>query len=50
MHVGYSHIVTEYTLSDNSGEHVKLTEVDHDKEILGSGIVSYIHLCIALRQ
>ena len=33
MHVGYSHIVTEYTLSDNSGEHVKLTEVNHDKDL-----------------
>ena len=33
MHVGYSHIVTEYTLSDKSGEHVKLTEVDHDKDL-----------------
>ena len=32
MHVGYSHFVTEYALSDNSGEHVKLTEVDYEKE------------------
>ena len=29
MHMGYS---TEYALSDNSGEHVKLTEVDHEKD------------------
>jgi len=28
MHVGYSHIVTEYTLCG-----VKLTEVDHEKDL-----------------
>ena len=33
IHVGYSHIVAEYVLSDNSGEHVKLTEVDHEKDL-----------------
>ena len=33
MHVGYSHFVTEYVLSDNSGEHVKLTEVDNEKDL-----------------
>ena len=33
MHVGYSHFVTEYVLSDNSGEHVKLTEVDYEKDL-----------------
>ena len=32
MHVGYSHFVTEYVLSDNSGEHVKLTEVDYERD------------------
>jgi len=33
MHAGYSQFVTEYTLSDNSGEHVKLTEVDYEKDL-----------------
>ena len=33
MHVGYSHIVAEYVLCDNSGEHVKLTEVDQEKDL-----------------
>ena len=33
MHVGYSHFVTEYTLSDKSGEHVKLTEVDYGQDL-----------------
>ena len=33
MHVGYSHIVAEYVLCNNSGEHVKLTEVDQEKDL-----------------
>ena len=33
MHMGYFHFVTEYALSDNSGEHVKLTEVDYEKDL-----------------
>jgi len=44
MHVGYSLFVTEYALSDNSGEHVKLTKVDYEKDL---GVVTF---CIALRQ
>ena len=47
MHVGYSHFVTEYALSDTSGEHVKLTEVDYEK---GHGVWISSDLCIALRQ
>ena len=50
MHVGqlYSHFVTEYGLSDNSGEHVKLTEVDYEKDF--GSVVNLNHLCIALRE
>ena len=46
MHVGYSHFVTEYVLSDNSGEHVKLTEVDHEKDLgvwISSDLKSSLH-------
>ena len=47
MHVGYSHIVTEYTLCDNFGEYVKLMEVDHEKDL---GVWISNDPCIALRQ
>jgi len=46
MHVGYSHIATEYVLCDNSGEHVKLTEVDHEKDLgvwISSDLKSFMH-------
>ena len=38
MHVGHSHIVTEYILCDNSGECVELT---HEKDI-GVWITSHL--------
>ena len=46
MHVGYCHFVTEYALSDKSGEHVKLTEVDYEKDLvvwISSDLKSYFH-------
>jgi len=46
--VGYSHFVTEYALRDNLGEHVKLTEVDYEKDLvvwISSDLKSSLH-CI----
>ena len=48
MHVGYSHFVT---LSANSGEHVKLTEVDYDKDLgvwISSDLKSSLHCTMAV--
>ena len=44
-------IVTEYILSDNSGEHVNLTEVNHEKALaLGPALAVILNLsCIASR-
>ena len=33
MHIGHSCIAIEYVLCDNYGEHVKYTEVDHEKDL-----------------
>jgi len=45
--VGYSRFVTEYALSDdNSGKHVKLTEVDYKKDLgvwISSNLKSSLH-------
>ena len=46
MHVGYSHIVAEYVLCDNSGEHIKLTEIDQEKDFgvwITSDLKSSLH-------
>ena len=46
MHVGQSHIVAEYVLCDNPGEHVRLTEVDQEKDLgvwITSDLKSSLH-------
>jgi len=46
MHVRYSYFITEYALSDNSGEHVKLTQVDYEKDLgvlISSNLKSSLH-------
>jgi len=46
MHVGHSHIVTEYVLCNISGERVKLTEIDQEKDVgvwVSSNLKSSLH-------
>jgi len=37
------HVVTEYVLCNNSGEHVNLIEVDHEKDLGVCNLKSSLH-------